>query len=65
MKMTHFRKILKIEEALLLPVVDSLYISRIASLLAVKLLIIFMTTLPVVIIVVFREEYIRCSTMVK
>ena len=54
MKMTHFRKILKIEEALLLPVVDSLYISRIASLLAVKLLIIFMTTLPVVIIVAFN-----------
>ena len=64
MKMTHLRKKLKIEESLLLPVVDSLSISRIASLLAIKLLITFMTSLSVVFIVVFCEEFICCSSMV-
>ena len=43
MKMTHFRKKLKIEEVFLQPVVDSLSITRIASLLTIKILITFMT----------------------
>ena len=61
MKMTHFRKKLKIEEALLLPVVDSLSITRIASLLTIRLLITFMTSLLVVFIVVF--DCCLCSVM--
>ena len=53
MKMTYFRKKLTIEKALILPVVDSLPIFRIGSLLALNILAFFMRSLSVFFIVVF------------